>query len=129
MVIILSSSANIAPLYSFTLDAHYRNYFGQRLKGFYISGFGRLAALHGSAGDGFACLFDSSQQYQQDTELKFGLGFGIGYRVISKSGWYWGTSLSVGRYFVGENNKVVSRSGSPFGGTEIEDRVVRLLPF
>ena len=34
-----------------------------------------------------------------------GVGIGIGYRIFLKSGYYWGASLSVGHYLVGENNK------------------------
>jgi len=33
------------------------------------------------------------------------LGVGIGYRIFSYKGLYWGTSVSFGRYIVGENNK------------------------
>lgn len=118
------NGTNVGPLRSFTLDAHYRNYFGKRLKGFYISGFGRFAAINGSVGDDFdfSYIYSSTPpQYSRDTELKLGVGFGIGYRIVSKSGWYWGTSLSVGRYIVGENNKFVSPSGGPFGASELDD--------
>ena len=37
---------------------------------------------------------------------KFGIGFGIGYRYFSRSGLYWGTSLTVGRYFTGTNKMI-----------------------
>jgi hypothetical protein len=35
---------------------------------------------------------------------KIGMMFGIGYRYFTKSGFYWGTSLSIGRYFTGNNH-------------------------
>ena len=88
----------------FTVDAHYRNFLGDTLNGFYVSGFGRLARLHGRTGDGWD-WFSSNATRPTATENKFGIGVGIGYRIFSKNRIYWGTSLSVGRYIFGENDK------------------------
>lgn len=82
-------------LTSFTVDAHYRKYLGHRLDGFYISGFGRMAHLNG--------LKDEDSQFSEGSETKFGVGVGIGYRIISDDGFYWGASLSMGRYLVGDS--------------------------
>jgi hypothetical protein len=34
-----------------------------------------------------------------------GAGVGIGYRKFSYRGLYWGASLSLGRYFIGKNDR------------------------
>lgn len=83
-------------LTSITLDAHYRKYLGHRLDGFYISGFGRMARLSG--------VKEENRQYSKGSETKFGVGVGIGYRIISENGLYWGASLSLGRYLTGESD-------------------------
>lgn len=82
-------------LSSITLDAHYRKYLGHRLDGFYISGFGRLAHLNG--------VKEENLQFSEGSETKFGIGVGIGYRIISDDGFYWGASLSLGRYLTGNS--------------------------
>ena len=41
------------------------------------------------------------------SENKLGIGIGIGYRKFSYKGFYWGTSLNLGRYFLGENGKYI----------------------
>lgn len=89
----------------FTLDVHYRYFLGDKVDGFYISGFGRFARLHGQTGDDLNWYYDSSQTRPYATENKIGVGVGIGYRIFSKNGIYWGTSLSAGRYIVGKNDK------------------------
>lgn len=88
-----------------TIDAHYRRFLGDTMNGFYISGFGRFARLRGKSGEDYLWLFDDTTPLPYATENKFGIGVGIGYRIFSKSGFYWGTSLSVGRYISGENDK------------------------
>ena len=32
---------------------------------------------------------------------KQGISFGIGYRIFGQSGWYWGCSLYLGKYYFG----------------------------
>lgn len=79
---------------SFTVDLHYRKFLRHNLDGFYLSGFTRFAHLSGT-------LLENWPQ-DKGSESKLGVGFGIGYRIFSATGWYWGASLSLGRYFVGE---------------------------
>lgn len=82
----------------FTLDTHYRYFLGEHREGFYLSVGGRYAHLTGE---------DSENNKVVQTKVnKFGVMFGIGYRVYSKSGFYWGTSLSVGRYFSGQEDQL-----------------------
>ena len=89
-----------------TLDAHYRYFLGDTTNGFYINGFGRLARLRAKTGDDLSWL-DGYATHPTATENKFGVGVGIGYRIFSKNGLYWGTSLSAGRYIVGKNDKFI----------------------
>jgi len=86
-----------------TLDCHYRKFLGNSLNKFYIAGFIRYANLKGYEGEGW---FDGkARDYKLSTENKIGIGISIGYRVFSYSGFYWGGSLNVGKYFIGKNNK------------------------
>ena len=86
-----------------TLDCHYRKFLGNSLNKFYIAGFVRYANLKGYEGEGW---FDGKARYYKlSTENKIGIGISIGYRVFSYSGFYWGGSLNVGKYFIGKNNK------------------------
>lgn len=103
--------------YAFTLDGHYRYFLGKRTKGFYISGFSRFAALHGTLlGD----YFDfSSNSNKRDSTYKLGVGFGIGYRIFSTRNFYWGASLNLGRYIIGDNNRY--RSSNSGLATDIDD--------
>jgi len=76
-----------------TLDCHYRYFLGNTQNGFYLSGLSRLA-------------FISGKDYYSSTSNKkkvgkFGIGFGIGYRYFSYNGFYWGASLSIGRFIIG----------------------------
>ena len=86
-----------------TLDCHYRKFLGNSLNKFYISGFMRYANLKGYSG--CICYKDRDEDYITSTENKIGIGIGVGYRIFSYSGFYWGTSLSLGRYIIGKNNK------------------------
>lgn len=90
-------------LSEFTLDGHYRYFLGSAQNGFYISGFARFAFLHGRLGDNY--LFGSEESKGIGNEGKFGVGVGLGYRIFSSRGLYWGVSISAGRYLIGENNK------------------------
>lgn len=94
-------------LSEFTLDAHYRYFMGNTQNGFYISTFARYAYLEGVLGD--VVFFDDEiTSNERGSEHKFGIGFGLGWRKFSYRGLYWGTSFSVGRYLIGENEKFAS---------------------
>ncbi|NCQ11408.1 MAG: hypothetical protein GW809_04525, partial [Bacteroidetes bacterium] len=51
---------------------------------------------------------DISTKNDRESIVKVGLGIGIGYRIFSYKGIYWGTSLNVGRYFIGKNDHFYS---------------------
>ncbi len=80
---------------SITLDAHFRKFLGRTMNGFYLSGFVRGVTLKGVLEDGSG---------NKHSENKLGMGFGVGYRIFSASNYYWGTSLSVGRYMIGDSD-------------------------
>lgn len=71
----------------FTLDVHYRNFLGDKQKGFDISAFARYAHLSGTLGDE-VFVFDAPDTNETGSENKLGVGVGIGYRIFSTRGWY-----------------------------------------
>jgi len=88
----------------FNLDAQYRRFLSDRQRGFYISGFTRFQ--HGS--------YQSSNYYtytdERRTINRLGIGAGIGGRIFSRSGFYWGWNISYGRFLVGDK---IRGSGMP----------------
>lgn len=96
-----SSSGSLKTI---TVDAHYRKFLGHRLDGFYLSAFSRLAYLNGPRDTSFNTDVITTDE---GSEFKIGAGVGIGYRIFSSNGIYWGTSLSVGRYIFGDSNVFV----------------------
>lgn len=75
----------------FYADARVRLFTGNTSNGFFMSGLTRLALLESSNIDG-----------DLHNTTKWGIGFGIGWRSFSYRGFNWGFSLSMGRYFTGE---------------------------
>ena len=102
---------------SFTLDGHYRYFLGKQTNGFYISGFSRFARLSGTFN------YDAyiNNKNKTGSTYKLGAGFGIGYRIFSKRGLYWGASISIGRYLIGDNNQYAS---SIFLGTNDDQKII-----
>lgn len=108
-----SDSEQYPSTYKFsTVDFHYRQYLGDTLTGFYLSGFARAAQIKALVGYDYApsvfsiagSCSDCGPSYY-DSEYKLGIGVGLGYRIISKNGLYWGCGLILGKYVVGENDK------------------------
>lgn len=95
-------------LTEFTIDCHYRYFLGNTQNGFYISGFSRYAYLKGTIGLNNLYFWNSApRNTETGSGSKFGLGFGIGYRKFSYKGFYWGSSLSIGRYILGKNDTFI----------------------
>jgi len=87
----------------FDLDCHARYFFGKSQNGFYLSAFLRYTLLDGTY---WQDVYDNLYTiYKYSTSHRVGAGFGIGYRLFTYKGIYWGTSLSIGRYFTGENKE------------------------
>lgn len=81
----------------FDLDSHYRYFLGNNQKGFYLSGFARYTYLNGYFSNYNSYSYTYS--YAPRTMNRFGMGIGLGYRIFSRKGLYWGTGLIVGKYF------------------------------
>jgi hypothetical protein len=84
----------------FTLDAVYRRFLGAHQNGFYFSVGTRYAHIKGETEDDNYDFFGNYEPVMKTTN-KFGVLAGIGYRYFAKSGFYWGVSLSAGRYLTG----------------------------
>lgn len=81
---------------SVTVDCHYRYFVKKIQKGPYLSTFVR-----------FAHLYDSGPENKKSSINKLGFGVGLGCRVFTKSGFYWGFSLSTGLYPFSKSNVFV----------------------
>jgi len=101
----------------FSADAQYRYFLGETLNGFYLSGLVRFSKLQGTLGDVFT--FNTSVPTATGSETKFGAGVGIGYRIFSESGFYWGTNLTVGRFFTGKHDQFYNAVGGLDDDAEI----------
>ena len=102
--IFFSNPGDPKDLKEFTIDCHFRYFLGNTQDGFYISTFARYAHLEGYKGTN-DLIFDNNRFKEKRVENKLGIGVGIGYRIFSYKGFYWGTSTSFGRFFVGDNNQ------------------------
>ena len=100
-----SNPENPMDLNELTVDCHYRYFLGNTQNGMYLSGFARFARLEGYPGDNNLFHSDGTSGEGRISENKIGAGVGIGYRKFSYRGLYWGASLNLGRYFIGENGR------------------------
>jgi len=71
------------------LDAQYRFFLGKHRIGRWI-------------GAGVRYCFDEDDDGSYN---KGGISFGVGTRMFSEKGWYWGTSLYLGKYYFGEKDR------------------------
>jgi hypothetical protein len=105
----------LADLSEFTLDCHYRYFLGNTQNGFYLSAFTRYANLRGIPWDAsYSLSLGTPNPGQRETENKLGFGIGLGYRYFSYKSLYWGSSVSIGRYVLGKNDRFSSSSGFTF---------------
>jgi len=74
------------------LDAQYRFFLGKHRTGRWIG-----------TGVRFCSDVDDEGSYN-----KGGISFGFGTRVFSERGWYWGTSLYLGKYYFGKKDRGAS---------------------
>ena len=111
---------NEIPVQQLILDSHYRRFLGRTQKGFFISGFIRYANLGGiKEEDVYNYWNNIGEEPKFLTENKLGIGFGIGYRLFLKNGFYWGVSLNIGRYFIGKDNIFYHKWYDPVGPEEL----------
>ena len=86
--------------YQLDIDILNRFYFGRKYrKGFHLLYGGRVTSYRNSSINFFG--------YDIETEttegFMLGVSFGLGYRILSKKGWYWGASYYIGRHLLVEN--------------------------
>jgi len=105
---------NGSTISDFTLDCHYRYFLGSAQNGFYMSCFARFANLSGTVTN-YQMGYPSNTTTSPKSADKLGIGVGIGYRKFSKNGLYWGASLSVGRFIIGENNILSNNNDGNYG--------------
>ncbi|MBI64954.1 MAG: hypothetical protein CMG64_01495 [Candidatus Marinimicrobia bacterium] len=80
------------------LDVQYRYFLGKHREGFYIMP--GLRFSYYKSGYYFDNIFDDDLEFRPSYN-KQGVSFGIGYRIFSKEGWYWGFSLYLGKHYFG----------------------------
>ncbi len=96
------------PLTLLNIDATWRQFIGKHQDGLYFSGGLRYTYMKGITGNGID-LGIVSLGFGGGTPItvsKIGMHFGLGYRVFMKSGFYWGASLVIGRYFSNDTRDV-----------------------
>ncbi len=86
----------------FMADIIYRKFLGAHQNGFYFSLGGRYAGIEAETDRAYDGIDDQDYVPEIKKTHKFGVIAGIGYRFFTKSGFYWGTSLSAGRYLTGD---------------------------
>lgn len=94
-----------------SIDIHYRKFVEDRLGGLYLSAFSRLSNFDGAAYTNRESILNTDTGYYEDqetknvTNLRFGVGVGIGFRLLPENKrMYWGSSLMIGRYFDSNEN-------------------------
>ena len=77
---------------TFNLDVQLRYFLGRHRKDIYIMG-GLRYSNHVEQNEFIDLSYD-----------KGGISFGVGYRIFSSSGLYWGCSIYYGKYYLGSDN-------------------------
>ncbi len=92
----------------FSIDGIYRFFLGQRRHGYYISTGARYSYLNGMTHDGsvLGLLYNTKGI---ESENRFGVSFGVGYRIYGRKGFYWGASLYLGRYLTKSQHNFVGK--------------------
>ncbi|MCG1037540.1 DUF3575 domain-containing protein [Polaribacter sargassicola] len=103
----------------FSITPFYRRYFSNKFaRGFFIEGFGML---HSYDNNNYDYYFDDFGNYYENynsvTKTEFALGFSIGGKFISKSGFTTEIYLGLGRNLGGDDNSIeaVGRGGISLG--------------
>jgi len=97
-----------ATFQSFSIDGQYRRFLNGVQNGLFFSVGCRYTYEKGV--DMEQSWYVSEGDYF--TRHKLGIGFGIGYRLFTKSNFYWGVNLFGGRYFTGDDIDIDDLSGA-----------------
>lgn len=110
---------NLDTYRKFSLTPYYRRYFSAKYaRGFFVEGFGML---HSYEDRNYDYFYDSSGNFisnsTDETNTEFAVGFSIGGKFVSKTGFTTEIYLGVGRNLGGDSNSVegVARGGISLG--------------
>lgn len=117
--IVLFSWGNVGERqdYDLSIDLQYRRFIGEHQNGFWFGGGLRLTLANEYVYSSNS-YYDNNGYYQFSDNSRyeknnyFGLMAGIGYRYYTQSGFYWGVSLSGGKYL---NVESVENNYNSFG--------------
>jgi hypothetical protein len=102
---------------NFALTPYYRVYFGEKpATGFFVEGFGSLNSYNDSIYTGQDSSFNS--YYKEVSRTDFALGFGLGSKWITKSGFLFEINAGVGRNLFNSSDtdyEIVGRGGITLG--------------
>ena len=87
----------------FEVGGQYRHFLGRHQKGFWIGAGLTFRNMNYESygyyyGD-YAPGYGSTREDERHSVQQVGINFGLGIRIFSAGGLYWGTSISVGRFF------------------------------
>ena len=94
----------------FHVDAQYRRFLRGVQRGFYLSGLVRLEHARYESWD--AWYYEAPTG--STTINRLGVGFGLGGRIFSRAGLYWGWNVSVGRFLVGDKIPAGDMPDNPY---------------
>ena len=89
---------------TFRMDAQYRYFLGKHRKGTHIITSLRYARF--IIDREYDMNSSGIELVDYDYVGKFGIAFGVGYRLFARNGLYWGTSFYLGRYILTENDGI-----------------------
>ncbi len=102
---------------NFALTPYYRFYFGKKpAAGFFVEGFGSLNSYDDSIYTGQDSSYNS--YYKEVSRTDFALGFGLGSKWITKSGFLFEINAGVGRNLFNSSDtdyEIVGRGGITLG--------------
>jgi hypothetical protein len=109
-----SGTSNIENGYNFSMNPYYRVYFGEKPNtGFFVDGNAALYSQRKTAGDFFTD--------EKEGGLVFGLGFNVGTKYKTKSGWVAESYIGLTRSIINSDNvnrnKIMLRMGIVIGKT------------
>ncbi len=110
---------NVDEYRKFSLTPYYRRYFSNKYaRGFFVEGFGML---HSYEDRNYDYYYDNSGNFMSnstdETNTEFAVGFSIGGKFVSKTGFSTEIYLGVGRNLGGDSNsaEAVARGGISLG--------------
>ncbi len=106
-----------------SVDADYRYFLSGVQRGFYVSAFARYEMEHYKS-----YSFDTLDNVVRKNNVanRLGIGFGIGDRIFSRAGWYWGWSLYIGRFLTGNDNSAGNSFDDDVGSVIFDAELLKI---